>query len=198
MNGSGRVSFNVFSPTLTDTGLTNKVAYHYYVYAKNDVGLSNRSADIYVVPKKPGPELTAPVGLTATNNSYSITLNWHEPYSQYPIQGYRIFRSLNETGVMSFQTTTNLTTYTDSAVVVGMEYDYYVRAFNVLEEGQMSKGVTAHAQGDKQDLISTILSMLPYILAMLAGIGLMIFYLGRRKKGGRKKSKAAKRPAPKK
>lgn len=198
LNGTSRMAFNVSNPSLIDTGLTNKVAYRYYVYARNDVGLSNGSVNVYVVPKKPGPELQAPSDLKEENNSFSVKLTWTAPQSDFALLGFRIFRSLNETGVMSFLATTNRTEYTDTTVVTGLDYDYYVKAYNVVEEGQLSKGVTAHAKGETQDWLSMILSVLPYVLAMVVVIVLIIFVLGRRGKGKRKNPAPAKKPVQKK
>jgi fibronectin type 3 domain-containing protein len=190
LNGTGRMTFNVTNPSFVDTGLVNKAVYHYHVFARNDIGLSNGSLEVYVVPKKAGPELGPPVNLTIANGTYSVKLQWKAPESQYTILGYRIFRALNDTGVMSFLATTNRTEYTDTTVVTGLDYDYYVKAYNVLEEGQLSGGVTAHALGEQQDWLSSILSLLPYVLAMVIAIVLAIFFLGRRgKKGGRSKKK---------
>ncbi|MEI6796031.1 MAG: fibronectin type III domain-containing protein [Methanomassiliicoccales archaeon] len=198
LNGTSRTTFNVSNPSLIDTGLVNKVAYRYYVYAKNDVGLSNGSVGIYVVPKKPGPELQAPTNLRVENNSFSVKLTWNAPPSDFTLLGFRIFRSLNETGVMSFLATTNRTDYTDTTVVTGLDYDYYVRAYNMVEEGQLSTSVTAHAKGETQDWFAMILSFLPYVLAMVVVIVLIIFVLGRKGKGKRKKPARAKKPVPKK
>jgi titin len=198
LNGTSRQTFNVSNPYLIDTGLTNKVPYHYYVYARNDVGLSNGSVDIYVVPKKPGPDLQAPMDLRAENNSFSVKLSWTAPQSDFTLLGFRIFRSLNETGVMSFLATTNRTEYTDTTVVTGWDYDYYVKAYNMVEEGQLSNGVTAHAKGETQDWLSMILSVLPYVLVMVVVIVLIVFVLGRRGKGKRKKPAPANNPVKKK
>jgi titin len=199
LNGTGKVTFNVTNPSFIDTGLVNKVAYHYYIYARNDIGLSNGSVEVYVVPKKAGPELGPPTNLTVTNNTMSVKLTWKAPDSQYTILGYRIFRALNDTGVISFLATTNRTDYTDTTVVTGLNYDYFVKAYNVIEEGQLSGGITAHAVGDQQDWLSGLLSLLPYVLAMIIAIVLAIFFLGRRgKKGGgrKKKTPPAKNGAP--
>jgi titin len=188
-SGGERVTFNTSSTSFLDTGLINKATYRYYVYARNDVGLSNSSADIAVVPKKPGPELGAPTNLKATNNSFSVRLTWTAPASGLTILGYYIYRSINETGQMSYIGKANKTEYTDTSVVLGVQYDYFIKAYNVIEDGLMSSSVTAHPQGETQDWLGSIMSLLPYVLAMVAGIAAIIFFLGKRGRRGRRRSK---------
>jgi hypothetical protein len=90
---------------------------------------------------------------------------------------------------MSYIGKANKTEYTDTSVVLGVQYDYFIKAYNVIEDGLMSSSVTAHPQGETQDWLGSIMSLLPYVLAMVAGIAAIIFFLGKRGRRGRRRSK---------
>jgi len=77
---------------------------------------------------------SAPSNLQATASTSSITLSW-SPSTQgtYPIAGYAIYRGTsqgNESPTPIATVGSDITTYTDTDVISGITYYYYVKAFD--------------------------------------------------------------------
>ncbi len=77
---------------------------------------------------------SAPTNLIATASTFSITLNWSVSIqSEYPIQGYSIYKGTSSGGEDAILTATvdaSTITYTDTDVTFGKTYYYYVKAFD--------------------------------------------------------------------
>ena len=96
---------------------------------------------------------TPPSDLTAILNQASVTLSW-SPSTQgtYPIAGYAIYRGTsqgNESPSPIATVGSNTTTYTDTDVISGITYYYYVKAFdnqNPPNYSQASNEVSANTK----------------------------------------------------
>ncbi len=125
----------VGSPTansFTDTGLTNGSAYSYTVVAVNATASSAPSAAVVGTPTATAP--AAPTGLVATAGNAQVTLTW----SATPTAtAYRVYRNGVRVGSPTGPG------WTDTALVNGTTYSYYVTAVNVTTEGPASSTVTA-------------------------------------------------------
>ena len=123
--------------TYTDTHVAAEARYVYRVKAKNGNLLSGRSnyfnADLPAVTSDPP---SRPTGLAAAVTISSVTLTWNDP-SDDSVTGYQILRRDKATtppggsfDIISDDTGSAVTTYTDSTVAAGGRYAYRVRARN--------------------------------------------------------------------
>ena len=118
------------STTYADTNLTAGTLYYYRVSADNGYGTSTPSA---VASATAASAPNAPTSLSLNvSTSSDVTLNWTDNATNE--LGFRIERSTiigtTTTGFSQYATTTtDVTTYTDSALVSGT-YTYRVRAYN--------------------------------------------------------------------
>jgi len=110
------------------TGLTSGTKYFYRIYAYNTGGNSEYIIEsATTLPSIP----VAPSGLSATVSGLNITLNWLDNANNE--DGYKLERSLygsktfQEIGMLS----SNVTTYEDTDLPSGTEYEYRVRAYNI-------------------------------------------------------------------
>jgi hypothetical protein len=73
----------------------------------------------------------SPEGLVAISEGAVIRLFWY-PNSEEDIGGYRIYRSVEESGpfVLIADTLTHMTSYTDKNISIGQRYHYYVTSFD--------------------------------------------------------------------
>jgi hypothetical protein len=101
------------------------------VKAYDNNGNSVVSAPLVVQPVSPP---TAPSNLQATTSTSSITLSWTaSTQGTYPIAGYAIYRGTsqgNESPTPIATVGSDTTTYTDTDVISGITYYYYVKAFD--------------------------------------------------------------------
>ena len=110
------------------TGLTSGTKYFYRIYAYNTGGNSEYIIEsATTLPSIP----VAPNGLSATVSGLNITLNWLDNANNE--DGYKLERSLY--GSKTFEEiamlSSNVTTYEDTDLPSGTEYEYRVRAYNI-------------------------------------------------------------------
>jgi hypothetical protein len=110
------------------TGLTSGTKYFHRVYAYNTGGNSEYIIEsATTLPSIP----VAPSGLNATVSGLNITLNWLDNANNE--DGYKLERSLY--GSKTFEEiamlSSNVTTYEDTDLPSGTEYEYRVRAYNI-------------------------------------------------------------------
>lgn len=110
------------------TGLTSGTKYFHRVYAYNTGGNSEYITEsATTLPSIP----VAPSGLSATVSGLNITLNWLDNANNE--DGYKLERSLY--GSKTFEEiamlSSNVTTYEDTDLPSGTEYEYRVRAYNI-------------------------------------------------------------------
>ena len=122
----------------TPADLENGTAYEFRVRAVNAIGAGAASPAVSATPQAPTvPD--APTGLTATGGNNQVVLSWTEPSdNDSPITHYEFSR---DDGATWHSTGSTALTYTDTDVTNGVEYDYQVRAVNVLGEGEASTTV---------------------------------------------------------
>lgn len=120
------------------TGLTSGTKYFYRVYAYNTGGNSEYITEsATTLPSIP----VAPSGLSATVSGLNITLNWLDNANNE--DGYKLERSLygsktfEEIGMLS----SNVTTYEDTYLPSGTEYEYRVRAYNIAGNSEYSNTI---------------------------------------------------------
>jgi hypothetical protein len=84
-----------------------------------------------------------PLDLVISEVDGQIELTWGPPENDggWPVIEYQIFRS-NESGVMELIGETNSTFFLDDTAERGVEYNYSVRAFNVMGPGEFSPNGT--------------------------------------------------------
>jgi fibronectin type 3 domain-containing protein len=117
----------ITSASYSDTGLTNGTKYYYKVAAVNAGGTSALSAEASATPQPSAP--AAPIGLTATAGSGSVTLNWT---ASSGATSYNVYRG---TAAGSESTTAIVTgntsaAYSDTGLTNGTRYYYKVAAVN--------------------------------------------------------------------
>ena len=130
--------------TYTDTSVTPRTRYVYRVKAKNPQGLSERSSYANAeTPDTPQPTVPSmPTGLAASSASHdSVTLTWDDP-GDSTIESYQILRRSRdgseygdglgaaELVVITDNTGSSATAYTDTSVTATTRYVYGVKARN--------------------------------------------------------------------
>ncbi len=124
-----------------DSGLTNGQTYYYKVFAINGQGSEatgvSGSAVPATVPGSPSNLLTQPSDAT-------ITLSWSQPASDggKAIVAYQVYRRISGGSWAQITQTANRQ-YTDSGLVNGRTYDYYLTATNAMGAGPASSAVSA-------------------------------------------------------
>ncbi len=118
--------------TFLDTGLVNGTAYTYTVKATNGSATSPASAAVSATPMAPAPG--APTGLTATPGSTSVALSWTAVANA---TSYNVYRNGSVVG------SPTATTFSDTGLVNGTAYTYYVKAVTATTEGTASTSVVA-------------------------------------------------------
>ena len=128
----------------TPADLENGTAYSWSVRAVNAIGAGAASPAVSATPQAPTvPD--APTGLTAVAGDGLVVLLWAEPDdNDSPIIRYEFSR---DGGTTWHSTGGTSVTYTDEDLTNGVEYDYQVRAVNVLGEGESSATVQATPEG---------------------------------------------------
>ena len=126
-----------------DTSVVNGQKYYYYVTAVNDVMESEPSMEVNATP---ATVPSSPRNLQAVAGKEEIYLTWDSPADNggAPITGYRLYRG-TESGSETYLTTVDSTktNYTDSGLITGETYYYYVTALNDKGESEKSNEVGA-------------------------------------------------------
>ena len=125
-----------------DTNVTNGRTYSYFVTAANRLGESPASNEVRATPITVP---TAPVNLQAISGDGYVNLSWDPPEDDggSPVIKYVIYRG-NISGYEAYlATVSNVLCYTDTSVINGETYYYYVTAVNDAGEGPNSTEVSA-------------------------------------------------------
>jgi len=117
-----------------DTAVIDRVGYYYIVTANNAKGESGNSSEVEAIPAP----ISSP-SVTASVAGRRALLSW---INIPGASGYIIKRSSNVEGPYVAITTTLATNYTDTNVLVGINYYYVVSAFNSQGEGADSNPVS--------------------------------------------------------
>gem|GEM_PF-3320613 len=120
-----------------DTGLTNGQNYYYTLSAVNNLGAGAVADEITAMPVGlPGQ----PRNLQAVSGNDYVSLVWLPPLSDggSPITNYSI-----ERGELRFDVSGDSTTFNDTDLKSGTEYEYKISASNALGEGLFSLSVFA-------------------------------------------------------
>ncbi|MDG6225198.1 MAG: fibronectin type III domain-containing protein [Candidatus Thermoplasmatota archaeon] len=129
--------------TYNDTDVVNGNRYYYAVLAVNRMGAGKPSGEVSSIPgKAPDP----PGSFVAIYGNGMVNLTWNSPSSNggYVLQGYRIYKFTGEIQEREmFQTGPNMLSFSDENVVNGINYRYYITAFNAMGESIPSIEVNA-------------------------------------------------------
>lgn len=106
------------APEFVDAGLANGTSYSYTVKALNGLTASTPSVAVPATPVATAP--AAPTNLVATPGNATVGLSWSAPAGA---TSYAVYRN------GSVVATTPSTSWTDSTVVNGTTYSYYVVAY---------------------------------------------------------------------
>ena len=130
---------NTFS--YNDSSLTNGTSYYYYITAVNNDGEGERSNQVSVRPVLTHLTPSEPRNVQDTLLNRNVTLTWLPPYTQgiSPITKYRIYRSQGlENMSLIKELNSNVTSFTDTALIINETYRYGISAVNNIGEGLMS------------------------------------------------------------
>jgi hypothetical protein len=124
-----------------DGTVKNGIMYNYTVRAVNDVGESHPSMQVSALPMTI-PQ--APTGLRAIPGDKEVRLEWVFPHDNggSVIVGFNIYRS-HEEGAYSLAAMSPKSTWTDTGLINGDRYKYYLRSINDIGESSDSDEVSA-------------------------------------------------------
>lgn len=128
-----------------DSNLTNGTSYYYYVTAVNNDGEGERSKQVSVIPVLIHLTPSEPRNVQAELLNRNVTLTWMPPYTSgiSPVTKYRIYRSqIIENMSLIKELNSNITTFTDTSLLINETYKYGVTAVNNIGEGLMSGIIT--------------------------------------------------------
>ena len=153
--------------TYNDTSVKNGVRYYYYVTAVNEIGESDRSNEVSVLPLCiPSP----PRNLTAyTGNGY-VNLSWEEPPNCSIITEYRIYRN----GTLIASVSADQLWYNDTNVKNDVTYTYYITAINLAGESEYSNVVHATPIVERNKSLFSNVGISPWVWVLIALIGIGI------------------------
>ncbi len=140
-NGSSYVQVGTSTSTsYVDTTVTTGVIYYYKVTAVNNNG---ESGDSNVIVALPLGLITEPRSVSASYTSEQVTINWLTPTSTggIPIH-YNVYKSMNLSGPFLKIGTTQSTSFTDTPVLNGFTYYYYITSENIYNESLKSTTVS--------------------------------------------------------
>jgi fibronectin type 3 domain-containing protein len=120
---------NEGATTLVDTGLATNTQYFYRVRATNAAGFSGYSNEVSVTT--PVPPITPSGARTTLITSTEIDLAWQDNSNNET--GFKVFRKTSSIGTFNLVTTLppSSTSYQDTGLTPGTQYDYHIQAFNL-------------------------------------------------------------------
>jgi endonuclease I/fibronectin type 3 domain-containing protein len=123
------IASSIVSPGYTDSSVLNETTYFYVVSAVNSGGESINSNEATATPQLTVP--LAPTGLNAVGGNAVVDLTWTQSTSP-SITHNNVYRSTTGSGgpYALIANLTATTSYSDTAVVNGTSYYYYVTAVN--------------------------------------------------------------------
>jgi titin len=129
-----------------DAAVTNGVTYFYRVTAENTFGVSSPSASVSAVP---GDLPGAPRDLAVASGNGFNQLSWLAPLSNggSAIISYAIYRGESSGGESLLTVVGNVLSFTDTAVVDGVQYFYMIAARNAVGEGPLSLEMSGTPSG---------------------------------------------------
>ncbi len=139
-------SITTTSFTLPNGILSDGNTYYWRVRAHNSDGWGDYSIQwsfIVSLPTPPSP----PQNLTGITQGQASYLSWSPPQNDggSPITAYRIYRGTSSGGeTFLTEVPSNTTSYTDSDVIGGTTYWYYVKAVNSVGESNPSNEVSVY------------------------------------------------------
>ena len=142
--------------TYTQTGLTNGQTYKYFVVPYNDAGAGTQSTTVSATVSLP-----APTGITATPGNGLERIDWTA--STFPgATNYQVFYSADGVNFYGLGYTGNVTTFTQTGLINGQTYKYFVVPYN--DGGAGTPSVT---------ISSTVSLPAPTNITLMPGNGLM-------------------------
>jgi fibronectin type 3 domain-containing protein len=147
------------SPGYNDTSVSNGQQYIYEVTAKNSVGEGPASSQIAATPQGP-PSTPRNLGTTMSMSGDRVTLTWQSPASNggSQVTQYTVYRANGSSGLQQVATVNGQTTYQDSSVATGQQYQYAVTASNANGASGLSQRVSVtpvSPPGDPANLQAT-------------------------------------------
>ena len=140
--GSGQGEANGTSYTVT--GLTNGQSYTFQLRAVNQAGPGKASDWVTATPLAPPDQ---PVGLRATPDANSVTLDWSAPSADENITNYQFQGDGSGRGWQDIpDSDANTASYTVTGLTNGQTYTFRVRAVNPVGPGPASDRVEATPQ----------------------------------------------------
>lgn len=133
--------------TFTDRSVAAGTTYYYAVLAENGAGMSPDS-NVVSVSIPGAPKMAAPSGLTGVANAGHNDLTWHLPPTATNKTPIRVYRATGTSGSFTLlQTVTGGTQFSDTQVVGGINYTYFVTAIDTTgQETPHSNSVTVTAK----------------------------------------------------
>jgi fibronectin type 3 domain-containing protein len=115
--------------TFVDTGLATNTQYFYRVRATNAAGFSAYSNEASVTT--PVPPVTPSGARTTLISSTEIDLAWQDNSNNE--DGFKVFRKISSIGTFNLVATLppNSTSYQDTGLTPGTQFDYHIQAFNL-------------------------------------------------------------------
>lgn len=106
----------------------------------NDIAISSNPGDLYIFLNEVNNGPYPPSDLICYPGDNQIDLSWSPPNqrSWHEIEGYRIYRKLNDTYSLIEQVNSEILSYVDTTAINGNNYTYYITAFDYQNEGRMS------------------------------------------------------------
>ena len=138
-----------------DTTVFNGETYQYFVLALNEIGESGRSDRVQGKPMKVIVPPSPPKALTATLDGDMVDLTWEgvDDDGGDEVSSYNIYRRVNDNGSELIRVfTSSIFYYTDTDVIPGNTYVYYLTAENSAGESDPSN--EASVVIEKEDDIS--------------------------------------------
>ncbi len=149
---AGKLTFIYGTAPVSYTFSTNGV---YTIQFSNDWNTITTVNGVAVPPSAPA----APQNLIATSGNAQVSLSWAAPLSDggSPIIDYRIYRGITSNSEELLATVgANTITYTDTSVINGQTYYYYIKAVNSVGESSASNEVISKPTEPLKSLSTTV------------------------------------------
>ncbi len=148
------ISDDVF--TYVDGGLENGLVHSYSLRAVSDVGKSDWTDQIEVIPLTipSTPELKL-----ISNSDQHVLVRWNEVNNTggSPIIGYRIYRYQSGDPLMIAEVDASTFEFNDTKILPRLEYAYIVSAYNIHGESDLSKEIRVMTYGIPSEPLDPII-----------------------------------------